>query len=316
MSITDNDRMTIKVCELYYKDNLSQKEISYQLGISRPQISRILSSARAKNIVTIRIDNPYKDESNLEKALVKRYGLSDALVINTEGLSAAQALTEFGRQVSDQMDAYIPNDSMIGVMSGRTIAQTAKALTKMDKKGLEFVPLIGGMGSSGFDWHANIIVKMFADKTNGKYNYLNAPVVVKNVESKVVLMKEPEIQNVLMKGTQCDVVILGIGQVGEKSASVVAGSLGIKEVNYLKKKGATASVCATYLNERGEIIENDITNRSIGQTLEQITKAKKIALAMGRSKTEAIRAVLEGRHLNVLITNVETAKGILGNYEY
>ena len=41
MAITDNERIMIKVCELYYKDNLSQKEISYKLGISRPQISRI-----------------------------------------------------------------------------------------------------------------------------------------------------------------------------------------------------------------------------------------------------------------------------------
>ena len=38
MAITDNLRMTLKVCQLYYEENLSQKEIASQTGISRPQI--------------------------------------------------------------------------------------------------------------------------------------------------------------------------------------------------------------------------------------------------------------------------------------
>lgn len=39
MAITDNLRMMVKVCRLYYEENLSQKEISALMGISRPQIS-------------------------------------------------------------------------------------------------------------------------------------------------------------------------------------------------------------------------------------------------------------------------------------
>jgi DNA-binding transcriptional regulator LsrR (DeoR family) len=58
MSITENIRMTIKVCQLYYEENLSQKEISSHLGISRPQISRLLSYARQQHIVTIKINKP------------------------------------------------------------------------------------------------------------------------------------------------------------------------------------------------------------------------------------------------------------------
>lgn len=45
MAITDNLRMMVKVCRLYYEENLSQKEISALMGISRPQISRMLTCA-------------------------------------------------------------------------------------------------------------------------------------------------------------------------------------------------------------------------------------------------------------------------------
>lgn len=311
MAITENQRITIKVCEMYYKDNLSQKEISYKLGISRPQISRILTTARANNIVTIKIENPYKDETMLEKELIEMFGLNDALVFNTEGLTSENALLEIGRQAATQIEVYIPNESKVGIMSGRTISELVKAIKGMERNGLDFIPLIGGMGSSGLDWHANIITKAFADKVSGSYSYLNAPVMVKNIESKEILIDEPEIRNVLEKGAQCDIAIVGIGQVDENSASVVAGSLSIEEVEYLKKIGAVASVCASYINREGEIVKNDITDRSIGQTLESLRKSKKIAIAIGKSKIEAIRAVLKGGYVNVLITNVETAKGIL-----
>lgn len=311
MAITDNHRIVIKVCELYYKDNLSQKMISAKLGISRSQISRILTTARADNIVTIKIDNPYSDETILEKSLIKKFKLNDALVINTEGLSNPNSMVELCKQAASQLDAYIPNQCSVGIMSGKTISELVKSIQNFNKRGLEFIPLIGGMGSDGADWHANIIVKSFADKTSGKYYFLSTPVMVKNMESKEILISEPDISKVLMKGTECEVVIIGVGQVSENSTSVIAGALKLQEVEKLKSLGAVASVCGSYVDKNGNIIENDITKRTIGQTLESIRKAKKIAIAAGRSKIEALGAVLSGGHIDILITSLETARGIL-----
>ena len=64
---------------------------------------------------------------------------------------------------------------------------------------MEFVPLIGGMGSDGADWHANIIAKALADKTGGHYYMLHAPVLVKNEAAKEVLLNEPGIAMVWRK---------------------------------------------------------------------------------------------------------------------
>ncbi|NLZ52131.1 MAG: sugar-binding transcriptional regulator [Thermoanaerobacteraceae bacterium] len=315
MAITDNHRMVIKVCELYYKDNLSQKMISAKLGISRSQISRILATARANNIVTIKIDNPYSDETILEKTLIEKFKLKDALVINTEGLSSPSSIVELCKQAALQLDAYIPNQCSVGIMSGKTISELVKSIQNFNKRGLEFIPLIGGMGSDGADWHANIIVKFFADKTSGKYYFLNAPVMVNNIKSKKILMSEPGISKVLKKGMQCEVVIIGVGQVSENSTSVIAGALGLPEIEKLKSLGAVASVCGSYVDKNGNIIENDITNRTIGQTLESIRRAKKIAVADGRSKVEALGAVLSGGHIDILITSLDTARGIINLYK-
>lgn len=313
MSIRNNQRLTIKVCELYYNGNLSQKMIAAKLGISRPQISRILANARENNIVTIKINNPYSDETNLENQLIEKFNLTDALVFNTGGLSGHDATADLCKQASSQMDVYMPNEGSIGIMSGKTIYELVKHIQSLDRRGLKFVPLIGGMGSDGSNWHANIIAKSFADKTSSKYYVLNAPVLVKNKESKDILMKEPEISKVLEKGKKCDVVIVGVGQVSENSTSVVAGALDLSEVEKLRNLGAVASVCGSYVDKDGNIIDNEITNRTIGQTLESIKKPKRIVLASGNSKVEAIKAVLKGGHADILVTNLATAKKILNN---
>lgn len=311
MAITDNLRMTIKVCKLYYEDNLSQKEISAQLGISRPQISRLLTNARLNNIVTIKIMNPYVDETRLEHLLVKKYNLKDALVLNTNGANSASRQEEFGRQAASCLDAYIFDNNRVGIMSGQTISSTVLSIKHFDRRGLEFIPLVGGIGSAGANFHANAIAQKFAECSGGSSTVLNAPVIVQSEETCKVLMSEPEIYEVLKKGSMCDVAIVGIGQINMKSTTVQAGALSVEDIDKLKDAGAVASVCTSYIDKNGKIIETHLNKRSIGQTLENLKKCKTIALAIGNSKVESIKAAISGGFIDVLITDLETARSII-----
>lgn len=311
MSIISNNRMIIKVCKLYYEQSLSQKEISYQLGISRPQISRMLASAKEQNIVSIKINNPYAEESLSEKWLIDQFNLQDALVVNTNGLIGGPALEELGRQVGEQLDIYIADNDLVGVMSGKTISAVVKAVEGFHRNNVEFVPLIGGIGSSGADWHANAIAQSFADRVNGKYYLLNSPVIVNSREAKSLLMLEPHIGDIIEKGRKCDVAIVGIGQVDITSTTVQSGALSTEDVERLKALNAVASVCTSYLDSTGRIIQNDLTSRSLGVTLEDLSACRRvIAVAIGSSKIEAIKAVLSSGYIDVFITNTDTAIAI------
>lgn len=316
MAITDNIRMTIKVCQLYYEENLSQKEISAQLGISRPQISRLLTFARTNNIVSIKINNPYVDETRLEHLLVEKYHLKDALVLNTDGANGSNRLDEFGRLAANCLDAYIFDNNRVGVMSGRTISSVVWSINQFDRRGLEFIPLVGGIGSAGANFHANVIAQRFAECSGGSSSVLNAPVIVQSEEARNVFMSEPEIAAVLKKGNTCDVAIVGIGQINMNSTTVQAGALSIGDIENLKAAGAVASVCTSYIDINGKLVETELNKRSIGQTLDHLKKSKTIALAIGNSKVESIRAALSGGYIDVFITDLETARSIIGEKKY
>ena len=75
MSVLDNTKYIFRVCELYYRDGLSQKEISAKLGISRPQISRIIAIANERNLVTVRFNYPNSFEAHYQDLIRNEYGL-------------------------------------------------------------------------------------------------------------------------------------------------------------------------------------------------------------------------------------------------
>ena len=57
MKKTLNDkRVTIKVCDLYYNQKLTQNQICELMGLSRPTVSRILAEAQECGIVSIKIE--------------------------------------------------------------------------------------------------------------------------------------------------------------------------------------------------------------------------------------------------------------------
>lgn len=311
MAITNNIRLTLKVCRLYYEKNLSQKEISAQLDISRPQISRMLASARSNNFVSITINDPFANEAKLERILVERYGLKDALVIDTGILGENRSSgDELGLLAASHMDAYIKDHNRVGVMSGQTISSLVWSIKHLEKKGLEFVPLVGGIGSTSASWHANAIAQRFAECTKGSCYILNAPVIVQSKQVKDILVEEPAIASVLEKGLHCDVAIVGIGQINCDSTTVKAGALDGDDINMLKGAGAVASICTSYLDVQGKIIETELNQRSIGITLEQLKKTKTIGIAAGRSKVASIKAALSSGYLDVFITNLDTARFI------
>jgi len=313
MAISENLRITLKVCRLYYEDNLSQKEISAKLGISRPQISRILSYAKENHIVTININNPYSNESVLEEKLVKIYGLTDAIVINTDGVKNTEQSMAFAEKAANDLESFFFDGNHVGVMSGKTVSNIVQNIRWNNKRNLEFIPLVGGIGPVMGSFHANVIAALWAQITMGNSAVLNVPFIVKNEKSCEILKREPEIENILKKGSLCDVALVGIGQIDVESTTAQAGALDSSDIKVLKAQGAMASVCNSYLDKNGKLIKASIMKRSIGVSLDQMKGCRIIAAARGISKTKAIDAALRSGYIDVLITDTETAHLILEN---
>jgi DNA-binding transcriptional regulator LsrR (DeoR family) len=307
---TEKNRLLVKICKLYYEDGCNQQEIAERIGISRPHVSRMLAAAKAEGIVQISIKNPYSAEQQMEQLLVETFGIHDVVVVDTPP-DEQKLYVQLGKTTAVLLESILKDNDIVGVMAGRTIAAIGDELEFFSKNNLQFVPLVGGWGSEGAPWHANSNTMAIAGKLKSKYWLLHAPAVVSNEETGVLLRSEPGISKVLHLAKSCQVAVVGIGDVSERSTIAEAGHFSGEDLESVKGTGAAATLCASFLDADGRTIDHPVKKRMIGLTAEELRGIPKvIAVAGGRDKAAAIAAVLRGKWVDVLVTDLATAQAV------
>jgi predicted DNA-binding protein YlxM (UPF0122 family) len=82
-----------KIARLYFEQDLTQNEIASQLRLSRQKIQRLLREAKAEGVVQITIRPIMGTFTELENRLEQRFGLREALVIETSDFDDQQVVT-------------------------------------------------------------------------------------------------------------------------------------------------------------------------------------------------------------------------------
>ena len=188
--VVDDPRLMIKVCDLYYNQNISQQQIGKFLGLSRPTVSRLLASAREQNIVQITIpDLDTITYWELEQKLEAQYGLREVLIVDS-GHSQESLKTALGRAAARYLQYLIKSGDIVGVSMGSTLYHMILSLTKPKIPDVTFVPLIGGMGRLRTELHANSLAENMSRFYDGEYVPLHAPARVSNRQIRDELLKE------------------------------------------------------------------------------------------------------------------------------
>ncbi|MFD0713006.1 sugar-binding transcriptional regulator [Paenibacillus sp. GCM10027626] len=308
----EKTRLLVKISTLYYIDGMNQQEISARLGISRPQISRMLAAAKSDGIVQINIRNPFSEEQTYERAISETFGIKDVFVVQTPEADGQVIDLQLARAASALLENVIRDRDVVGIMAGRTIASVGREMNYIGKKDVKFVPMIGGWGSEGAAWHANSNTRVFAEKLKSRYLLLNAPAIVASREAREVFLKELEIADVLETARKATVALVGIGQISEKAAIVQSGYFNRNEIEAARSAGAVSNICSSFLNAAGECVEYEPQSRMIGIDIDELRRIPNVvAIASGSDKVEAIGAALRGRCMNVLVTDMATAKRVL-----
>lgn len=302
----------VKICKLYYLEGYSQQELSNMFGISRPQISRIINSAREKGIVEIKINDPFNEELYCEQKLKNTYDLHDAVVVDTSNMSKDESIELLAKSGGYFLEKIIQSDSVIGLMAGKFIHKLVQYTKKTKAKNVRVIPLVGGLGISGASWHANSNVIQLAEKMNFDYYVLNAPAIVSSNSIKSDLIREEGIRQVLDFYSRLNIAVVGIGEITEEATFFKTMNLSKKELDEILDAGAVCTIGKSFLNEKGEEVAQSITSRMIGVSGEHLRQTPLvIGIAAGDHKVEAISASLAGKWLDVLITDVNTSKKLL-----
>jgi DNA-binding transcriptional regulator LsrR (DeoR family) len=311
-------RLLTKVARMYHERGIRQADIAESLHLSQARVSRLLKRAAEAGIVRTVVVVAQGVHTDLEEELESRYGLLEAVVVDVEG-DEKDIITGLGSAAAGYLESTLTGGERIGISSwSQTLLSTVDRMRPFRTSGAEMVTqLLGGFGVSTAQAQANRLLSELAETIGAKPTFLPAPGLVKSPTIRRNLLADPAIAAVAGGWQTLTMALLGIGSLPPSQLLRESGNaVPPEEQAPLLAAGAVGDVCHRFFDAAGEPVQSSLDTRVVGidpKTLRAIPR--RIGLAGGESKHQAIRAAVRGGWVNVLLTDVGTARALLDRQE-
>ena len=176
MSTARDRALIVKVARMYYEQNMSQDQIARALLTSRSNVSRILSVAKKRGIVEIKINEATKRETDIEEMLISRFGLDAAMVAKVP--RSTSDYKAVGQLAIQSFLSHLKPRVKVAISWGRSIQAMVDALEPEKRPDLTFIPLMGGMTAIPSSYSGDALIQSLAEKYSAQYQVLHAPTIV------------------------------------------------------------------------------------------------------------------------------------------
>lgn len=310
MQTRSDDAVAARICWHHFKEGLTQQEIAEKVGMSRATVNKIISEARANGLVRITIDSDISPCLELEGRLAERFGLDEAVVVPAPA-RPLDAYVVVGHATGDFISRRLGKDQVLGITWGSTLYYAAQALAPRRQANNIVVSLSGGLPkSTAINPYDN--ASMFARILNAECYYLTAPLIVESREVKEAMLASRSVASVLEIARRIDMAVLTVVDLSPHSKIMEYGVLTEELRQSLLKADSVGNVCDHYIDRQGQIVDHSINERTISVPLDVVSQAPVRVLAGGGTyKVDILRAVLESRLCNVLITEEDAARALV-----
>ena len=297
----------IQVSRLYYELGETQSRVADLLGITRPQVSRLLKRARAEGIVEIRIVDQAAADSPAGDTLRRRFGL--AAVHVAPGLVGPAEIGRrmIGRLGAEVLRAAIRDGAVVGIGDGASISAVADVVAAdepLRETGATVVPLCGGYWFRG---PAREPFRRVADGIGGVPLGLLAPGLVDDPATKTALCAHAGVLRIIELWDRLEVAAFGIG-----GPIWSAAALGADVAAELDRSDAVGEVLVSPFDVRGQLVCRGLRDRTIGFDAADLGRIPvRIGVAGGPGKVRAILGALRGELLTTLVTDQPTAEAVV-----
>jgi len=296
----------VRVSRLYYELGETQGRIAELVGVTRPQVSKLLKQARSEGIVEIRIHERAEETSPAADELKRRFGLREVHLAPT--LDGPDDLTRrsIGRLGALVVRSAVRDGTIMGVGDGAAVSATADAFPEATSPtAVTVVPLCGGYWFAG---PAREPFRRIAEALGATAHGLLAPGLVDDAATKQALTRHAGIRRVLDLWERLDLAVFGIG-----GRSWSAASLGADVARALDAGGAVGEVLIAPFDLDGRFANREaLRSRTIAFDAPDLRRVPlSIAIAGGPSKVAPILGALRAGLVGSLVTDVATAVAVV-----
>lgn len=141
---------------------------------------------------------------------------------------------------------------------------------------------------------------------------LPVPVVMQSYAAREAILEEEAIRTTLDHARNCDIALVGLGDVAPSSTMARTGYLTEEDLAELRARGAVGDILMRHYDADGHYVASPLDGRIVSLSFPDICRIPHIvAMAVGANKVEPILGAVRGRLCHSLITDTETAVQVL-----
>jgi deoxyribonucleoside regulator len=311
--LRDRANLLADVAEMYYIAGKDQSAVAKEIGVTRSMVSRMLTEARSRGIVVIRVIRALNSEHELEEEIKSRFGFNSVFVVSAHSAEAERLLDDLGRAGASVFNRYLEPGVVVGLAWGTTISATVDAIEPRQVMPCRVVQLVGALGARNDEYDGHALVQRLAEKLGGETYFLNSPYQCKTPEIAQAIMETQGIKEVVELGKQVQIALLGIGTTEiPYSSYYLAGYVGADQIDRLRNAGAVGDIAGNHFDINGQVFDDEFSSRLVNIRVDDLIKIPvRIGVAGGPGKVRPIIGALRSKLVNVLVTDSLTARSIL-----
>ncbi len=298
------ESLMVKAAWYYYFENMTQQAIADRLSVSRMRVIKLLEAARQNGVIQFRLRADGVAVTEQSRALMEKYHLKDVFLIPEADREDASPNESIARAGAMYIADRLGDNACINVGYGDTLSRTLNHLATMVQSPVTCISLTGGV--------SNYLPNTRSSIFNARLFLMPAPLLASSPEMAAAMREETSVSEIIRMSELSSFTLVGIGPITESATVFRTGVLGNTDMFYLKVHDAVGDVLGHFLDRDGHLIPSPIEDRLISTPLQQLKAMPNVVgLAAGSDKIDAIRAVLRGGYLDILITDEPTATQLL-----
>ncbi len=297
----------VKIAYWYYKVGMTQEQIANKLHMSRQRVNKLVNSLIEDGIVSITINGLESEDVVLESLIEQRFSLKQVIIADTEQ-SDLPVLNVLGKKAGEFLDDFIQDGDKIGVSWGITLGETIRYMRPANKANSHVVQLVGGVNTSNHSIKPDEITRMLAMKLGCDYSILYAPATMSS-ELVKEMAKEDFYKQAFERIKECNIAIMGVGELSDKSTIVAEGFLSDDDRSRLIEAGYIGDICFNHFKKDGDFGTLQLQDRVVGVDMDTLQKIPTVvAIAGEKGKSDAVYGALKTGCIDILVIDTSIAK--------
>ena len=314
LTINRHDDEIAQVAWLYYVGNLSQQEVSDQLGISRFKVLRMLADARETGMVRISVEHRTARMLALADRLAERFGLVEARVAPVPFAPADDAYGRIavGIVAADYLMRIAANDApvTVGIGWGRTLSAMTDHIAKARNPNATFVSLMGSVVHASHTAPGDVCVRLAA-QFDARAMLMPAPFIADTPEDCAAIMRQRLVREAMDVARSATHAIMSVGECRDGAILFESGIFNEAQMSQLRAADVVGDCCGVFFREDGSTADIELNRCTPCVKPQELAAMDSVILASGTGKLPATLAVLRAGFVKRLFVDEVLARELL-----